>query len=177
MTMNTPRLLGYVFGIWILVCALLLLVVVNQSAAAPASISSSPVPMYASEIPADAAIPASHLISPEELVRLLKTEQPLILQVGFRKLYEQAHIPGSEYIGAPSTDESRKALQKRLAPSPKDRLIVLYCGCCPWSRCPNIHPAYQQLQDAGFTNVKVLYIADNFGTDWVDRGYPVAKGA
>jgi hypothetical protein len=28
----------------------------------------------------------------------------------------------------------------------------------------------------GFSNVKVLYIPDNFGTDWVDKGYPVAKG-
>jgi hypothetical protein len=28
----------------------------------------------------------------------------------------------------------------------------------------------------GFTNVKVLYIADNFGADWVNKGYPVAKG-
>jgi hypothetical protein len=28
----------------------------------------------------------------------------------------------------------------------------------------------------GFTNVKVLYIANNFGTDWVSNGYPVAKG-
>jgi hypothetical protein len=28
----------------------------------------------------------------------------------------------------------------------------------------------------GFTNVKVLYIVSNFGADWVDKGYPVAKG-
>ena len=28
----------------------------------------------------------------------------------------------------------------------------------------------------GFTNVKVLYIADNFGTDWVYKGYPTIKG-
>ena len=28
----------------------------------------------------------------------------------------------------------------------------------------------------GFTNVKVLYLANNFGADWVDKGYPVAKG-
>jgi len=28
----------------------------------------------------------------------------------------------------------------------------------------------------GFTNVKVLYISNNFGTDWVSKGYPVAKG-
>jgi hypothetical protein len=24
----------------------------------------------------------------------------------------------------------------------------------------------------GFTQVKVLHIAENFGTDWVDKGYP-----
>jgi len=24
--------------------------------------------------------------------------------------------------------------------------------------------------------VKVLYISDNFGANWVDKGYPVAKG-
>jgi hypothetical protein len=27
-----------------------------------------------------------------------------------------------------------------------------------------------------FTQVSVLYIADNFGADWVDHGYPVAAG-
>jgi hypothetical protein len=28
----------------------------------------------------------------------------------------------------------------------------------------------------GFTNVEVLYLADNFGADWVSKGYPVEKG-
>jgi hypothetical protein len=28
----------------------------------------------------------------------------------------------------------------------------------------------------GFTKVKVLYIPGNFGMDWVEKGYPVAKG-
>jgi hypothetical protein len=28
----------------------------------------------------------------------------------------------------------------------------------------------------GFTNVKVLYLTDNFGTDWADKGYPVERG-
>jgi hypothetical protein len=27
----------------------------------------------------------------------------------------------------------------------------------------------------GFSNVKVLYIANNFGTDWLDKGYPTVK--
>jgi len=32
------------------------------------------------------------------------------------------------------------------------------------------------LRALGFTNVKSLYIANNFGADWVEKGYPVAKG-
>jgi hypothetical protein len=28
----------------------------------------------------------------------------------------------------------------------------------------------------GFTKVRVLYIANNFGADWVAKGYPTAKG-
>jgi rhodanese-related sulfurtransferase len=39
-----------------------------------------------------------------------------------------------------------------------------------------VKPADDALRALGFTNVKVLYIADNFGTNWVDKGYPVAKG-
>jgi hypothetical protein len=32
------------------------------------------------------------------------------------------------------------------------------------------------LHTLGFKQLRVLYIADNFGTNWVDQGYPVAKG-
>jgi hypothetical protein len=28
----------------------------------------------------------------------------------------------------------------------------------------------------GFTNVKALYLADNFGADWAAKGYPVEQG-
>ena len=31
------------------------------------------------------------------------------------------------------------------------------------------------LLDLGFSNVKVLYIADNFGTNWVDKGFSVEQ--
>jgi hypothetical protein len=54
--------------------------------------------------------------------------------------------------------------------------IVIYCGCCPWGKCPNIRAAYRQLNSLGFTHVKALYIATNFGTDWASKGYPVEKG-
>jgi rhodanese-related sulfurtransferase len=121
-------------------------------------------------------IPASRLIDPGKLVEFLKSEKPLMIHVGSHVLYSQAHIPGSEYIGPASSDSALEALRKRVKPLPRNQSIVLYCGCCPWSHCPNIQPADDALHAMGFTNVKVLYIANNFGTDWVDKGYPVAKG-
>jgi rhodanese-related sulfurtransferase len=37
-------------------------------------------------------------------------------------------------------------------------------------------PAFRRLREMGFTNVKALYLANNLGTDWVDKGYPVESG-
>jgi thiosulfate/3-mercaptopyruvate sulfurtransferase len=133
-------------------------------------------PMYADGAPPDPQIPSRHVISPEELNQMLKSQKPLILQVGPRSMYQQAHIPGAEYIGATSSTEGLEALRARVKSLPKNALIVVYCGCCPWDRCPNVHPVYKQLRDVGYTNVHVLYIAHNFGVDWVDQGYPTAKG-
>ncbi|NNN07058.1 MAG: rhodanese-like domain-containing protein [Elusimicrobia bacterium] len=118
-------------------------------------------------------------IQPAELAKFLrspKNKKPLLIQVGFRVLYEQAHIPGSEYIGPASEDEALGRLRARVKALPRSTFIVLYCGCCPWSKCPNVKPAYAALRALGFKNVKVLRLADNFGADWVDKGYPVAKG-
>jgi rhodanese-related sulfurtransferase len=125
------------------------------------------------------SIPAAGQISPEDLVKLLQStnsEKPLLFQVGSHVLYAQAHIPGSEYLGPGSNDAGLHSLRKRVAALPRNKFIVLYCGCCPWGHCPNVKPAHDALHTLGFTNVKVLYIADNFGTNWVDKGYPTAKG-
>ncbi|MGB7602689.1 MAG: rhodanese-like domain-containing protein [Candidatus Sulfotelmatobacter sp.] len=122
---------------------------------------------------------STQLINPEELVKILqsaKGERPLMIDVGSRVLYEQAHIPGSEYIGPASSQGGIQQLRKRVEPLPRSKFIVLYCGCCPWSHCPNVKPAADALLALGFTNMKVLYISDNFGVNWVDKGYPVAKG-
>ena len=124
-------------------------------------------------------IPASRLINPDELVKLLqssKSEKPLMIQVGSHVLYTQAHIPGSEYIGPASSEVGLQSLRQRVQSLPRNKFIVLYCGCCPWGHCPNVKPADDALHAMGFTNAKVLYLADNFGANWVDKGYPVAKG-
>lgn len=124
------------------------------------------------------SIPASELIQPDQLVKVLqaKSGQPLVVQVGSFVLFGQAHIPGSEYAGPASTADGQQKLKQRVEKLPRDKFVVIYCGCCPWSRCPNVKPAYDLLRSMGFTHVRVLYLANNFGADWVDKGYPADRG-
>ncbi|HVN93169.1 MAG TPA: rhodanese-like domain-containing protein [Terracidiphilus sp.] len=122
------------------------------------------------------SIPPAQLIHVDELNGLLHArgaDRPLILQVGSRMMFDQAHIPGSEYAGPGSQPDGTAQLRGRVASLPHSTFIVLYCGCCPWNRCPNVGPAYQLLREMGFTRVKVLYLANNFGADWVNKGLPV----
>jgi len=124
-------------------------------------------------------IPTTRLINPDELVKILQSsrgQKPLMIQVGSHVLYSQAHIPGSEYIGPANSESGLQQLRKRVESMPRSKFIILYCGCCPWSHCPNVKPADDALRALGFTNVRVLYVANNFGADWVDKGYPVARG-
>ncbi len=118
------------------------------------------------------------LIQPDELVKSLRSgAKPIILYVGPEFLYGQAHIPGAEFIGPASQPQSLNNLRQRVSSLPRTLAVVLYCGCCPWQHCPNIRPAYAELRKLGFQHAKALYLANSFGTDWVDKGYPVAKGA
>lgn len=125
------------------------------------------------------SIPTSALISAQDLAKLLSSppsQRPLIIYVGFRFPYSQAHIPGSENFGPAADEANRQEMVKRLKELSRDSFIVIYCGCCPWSHCPNVRPAYEALHNQGFKKLKVLYIAENLGMDWVNKGYPVVKG-
>jgi thiosulfate/3-mercaptopyruvate sulfurtransferase len=154
--------------------AILSILCVNTDAQlSAAALQAAPTPS------ADGEIPAAQLLQPEELVQLPHSsggEKPLMLQVGSHVLYAEAHIPGSEYVGAGGQDTGLQALRDRVKGMKSNQFLIIYCGCCPWNKCPNIRPAYWQLHALGFTRVRVLYIANNLGTDWVNKGYPVAKG-
>ena len=123
-------------------------------------------------------IPQSVLIQPEALAAQLKAgATPTILQVGFSVLYAQAHIPGAIYAGPGNKEEGIDNLRTQAKNLAKDKPLVIYCGCCPWEKCPNIAAAWKELTAEGFKNLKVLYLADNFGADWADKGYPIVKGS
>lgn len=117
-------------------------------------------------------------IRPETLAKVLNSKgpKPLVLQVGPQRLYRSAHIQGAEYAGPASDASGIAAIDKRVEKLKKTAAIVVYCGCCPWSHCPNVAPAYAELTKLGFKNVKVLYLPNNFKTDWHDKGYPTDTG-
>ena len=117
------------------------------------------------------------MIQAEELAQSLKgPRKPVVLYVGPKSIYAQAHIPGAENVGPVGRPEGMEKLRARAASLPKDGPVVIYCGCCPWDHCPNIRPAYSELKKAGFPNVRVLYLKNSFGEDWKDKGLPVASG-
>lgn len=101
----------------------------------------------------------------------------MILYVGFPILYKGAHLPGAKLAGPGSKpDEGPVEMKRLLANVPHDRQLILYCGCCPWEKCPNIRPAYRTAKELGFTNIRIMSVPTNLHTDWVEPGYPVEKG-
>lgn len=115
---------------------------------------------------------ADQLMEPQTLVTILKAGKgnalPVILNIGSVEA-----IKGAVSTGAVSEPDGFVEFKKQLKGIKKDRLIVIYCGCCPLFKCPNIRPAFKELAAEGFTNIKVLNLRKNLQTDWVDKNYPM----
>jgi thiosulfate/3-mercaptopyruvate sulfurtransferase len=120
---------------------------------------------------------AEELIEPAQFSKELatKAQDVHLLYVGFPILYKGAHITGATLAGPCSKPEGLASLKRTAADLPRDRDVVLYCGCCPFVRCPNIRPAYTAMHEMGFTHLRVLHLATNLHTDWIRKGYPVQK--
>jgi len=118
-------------------------------------------------------------ISAAELVKKLsgpKSARPIVLQVGFKVLYDGGHIPGAVFAGPASTAAGLARLKAEAAKIPRNKEVILYCGCCPWEKCPNVHPAYDALRKMGFSRLVMLLLPHDFAHDWVGQGFPVSRG-
>ncbi len=116
-------------------------------------------------------------MEPKELASQLATgSKPAIFQVGPNVLYRSKHILGAIYAGPGSRPDGLDLLKAAVSKLPRNQAIVLYCGCCPWEKCPNVKPAIELLKSLGFTKVTAMHVATNFKTDWIDPGYPVEQG-
>ena len=119
----------------------------------------------------------AELMEPDSLARELKgAHAPVIISVAFPVLYRNRHILHAVDAGAASRPEGIMALKALVANTPKSADIVIYCGCCPMTKCPNIRPAYRTLKDLGFTKVHVVNIPANMHQDWYSKGYPSEPG-
>lgn len=112
---------------------------------------------------------SDQLVEPSELSATITANKniPVIFSVG-----PGAIIPHSKDIGMVKDAENMKKFKDELANLPKDTQIVIYCGCCPFERCPNVRPAIQLLKDMKFTNYKLLDLPNNIKIDWINKGYP-----
>jgi thiosulfate/3-mercaptopyruvate sulfurtransferase len=123
---------------------------------------------------------AAQTIQPAGLVKELGesngVKRPVVVCVGFRPLYMGAHVPSAVFHGAAQSEQGLADLKKWAQGVPRSANLVVYCGCCPLEHCPNVRPAFTALREMGFTNMRVLLLPHDFATDWVEKGYPVAKG-
>ena len=127
---------------------------------------------FSSQAPGDPWTP-QQLLAPAELAKVLKnpkSPQPIVFSIGM-----QAVIKSSIDIGPVMEKENLNQLKQKLDKLPKNSNIVVYCGCCPFSRCPNIRPAMELLKSMQFTNYKLLNLPQNVKVDWIDKGYPIAE--
>ena len=122
--------------------------------------------------------PNSSLLEPAVLAKALQSQKPpTVIAVAFPVLYNSRHIVHALFAGPGSKQEGLDALKKAVATLPKDADLVIYCGCCPMDKCPNIRPAYRTLKDLGFTHIRVLDIPTNMHTDWFSKDYPSEPGS
>ena len=113
------------------------------------------------------------LMEPAALAAEVRSAKPpVILCTAFSVLYRSKRIPHALEAGPGSKPEGIALLRKAVADLPKDADMVLYCGCCPMARCPNLRPAYRVLREMGFRHVRVLNIPTNMHEDWFGKGYP-----
>ena len=97
-----------------------------------------------------------------------KAPRPLIFNIG-----PVQQIKGAIAIGPATKPDNLEKLKQQLAKLPKDKEVIIYCGCCPYSRCPNVRPAFELLKKLKFTNAKLLNLPSNLNDDWISKGYPL----
>ena len=113
----------------------------------------------------------AQLQNPEALANILrnpKVQQPLIFNIG-----PMENIKGAVNIGPTKNKTNLDKLRQALLNVPKDRSIIIYCGCCPIRVCPNIRPAFELLNEMKFTKAKLLNLEHNLKTNWIDEGFPM----
>jgi thiosulfate/3-mercaptopyruvate sulfurtransferase len=121
---------------------------------------------------------AAQTVQSVDLVKELADSKsaPTVLFVGFQRLYGAGHIKGAQFHGSGGGTEGLAQIKAWAASLPRTTNLVIYCGCCPMERCPNVRPVFSTLHEMGFAKVRVLILPTSFEVDWADKGLPYDKG-
>ena len=117
-------------------------------------------------------------VPPPQLAKMITDKYvsvPTVVFVGFRSLYAGGHVSDASFHGTASMEQGLTELKEWAASLPRSTELVIYCGCCPMDKCPNIRPAYTALRSMGFKKVGVLVLPTSFAADWADKGYPMQR--
>ncbi len=120
---------------------------------------------------------ASQTVQPQDLLKELSDAKtaPTVVFVGFQRLYTAGHIKGALFHGSGGSPDGLAQLKSWAATLPRSTNLVVYCGCCPLERCPNLRPAFSMLHELGFARLRVLILPTSFAADWADKGLPYDK--
>jgi len=110
------------------------------------------------------------LVQPAEFAA--QKTRPAVFMVGPNVLYRSHRIPGAVYAGPGANAAGLEMLRAAADKVGRDKEVVVYCGCCPWDKCPNVKPAIEMLKGMGFAKARALYLGTGFKVDWLDKGYP-----
>ncbi len=122
---------------------------------------------------------SAQTVQPADLVHGVEDKSgaaPDVVYVGFHTLFAGGHIPGATFHGSASNENGLADLKKWADGLPRTANLVIYCGCCPFEKCPNVRPAFTALSGMGFKKLRVLILPTSFVADWVDKGFPVQRG-
>jgi thiosulfate/3-mercaptopyruvate sulfurtransferase len=148
----------------------------SQASTATRSMSAAEPPLPGASDPWT----SEQTVQPAELAKEIAdpeaAKRPTVVCVAPHVLYMGGHIPGALYHGPGMNAQGIDDLKKWAQGMPRSANIVVYCGCCPLERCPNLRPAFQALHEMGFAHLRTLLLPTNFYTDWVKPGYPMEKG-
>ncbi len=118
----------------------------------------------------------TNTVEAADLVKELSAaDKPVVVCTAPPFMYRVGHVPGAVLHGPTSEPSGLSSLSEWAQALPRATNIVIYCGCCPLAYCPNLRPAYKTLKAMGFTRLRVLLLPENFGTDWMNRGYPTER--
>jgi len=120
---------------------------------------------------------SAQTVQPNNLVKELADTKsaPTVVFVGFQRLYTAGHIKSAQFHGSGGSAEGLAQLKTWATSLPRTTNLVIYCGCCPLERCPNLRPAFAALHEMGFTKLRALILPTSFAEDWAEKGLPYEK--